>query len=145
MKQLTILFALIAFIARSPKEQFKIYGGKNHDQFLGCMTCDDEDSNSIWSSYSDYGSMHNPNSIWNPDGKYGSKTSNYSVFNEKAKYPPIILDENGKLYGYFTVNKKFPKRATNRMTEYICKWRDEIVEDIPGHYKTAFGIKYKKE
>ena len=145
MKQLTILFALITLISHNSKEQFKIYGGKKHDQFLGCMTCDTEDLNSIWSPYSDYGSMHNANSIWNPDGKYGSKTSNYSPFNEKAKYPPIILDEKGKSYGYFTVNRKFPKRVSNIMTEYICKWRDEIVEDIPGSYKTVFGIKHKKQ
>jgi len=144
MKHISILFALIIFTSLSLKAQLKIYGGKNHDQFLGCITCDTEDLNSIWSSYSAYGTLHDTNSIWNPDGKYGSKTSNYSPFNEKAKYPPIILDKNGKSYGYFTVNKKFPNRTLNGKANIICERRDDIVGDIPGFYKTIYGIKYKK-
>lgn len=144
MKQLAILFTLVIFTSVNVNAQLKIYGGKKHTQFLGCLTCDTDDLNSIWSSYSDYSSMHKANSIWNPDGVYGSKTSDYSPFNEKAKYPPILLDRSGKSYGYFTINKAFPNRTLNGMATYICKWRDEIVEDIPGHYQTIYGIKYKK-
>lgn len=75
-----LVISLLVFASISTKAQLKIYGGKKHNQFLGCMSCNTEDSNSIWSSFGDYGSMQNPNSIWNPDGKYGSKTSDFSPF-----------------------------------------------------------------
>jgi hypothetical protein len=142
MKQLTIVFALIAFISLNAKAQFKIYGGKKHNQFLGCLNCDTEDLNSIWSPYSDYGIIHGANSIWNPDGKYGSKTSNYSPFNEKAQYPPVILDRSGKSYGYFTINKKFPNRSLNGLANDICEKRERIIKDIPGYYNSIYKRVY---
>lgn len=145
MKKITtLLFVLSCAFSLHLKAQFRIYGGENHDQFLGCLSCAPDDLKSIWSSYSDYGSMHKANSIWNPDGKYGSKTSNYSPFNEKAKCPPVILDKNGKSYGYFTINKKFPNRSVNGMANSICEEREEIIKDIPGYYKSLYGIKYKQ-
>ncbi|NHA06476.1 hypothetical protein G7092_21890 [Mucilaginibacter sp. HC2] len=142
MKHLTILFTFIVFTSLNTKAQLKIYGGKKHDQFLGCMSCNTEDSNSIWSSFGDYGSMHNANSIWNPDGKYGSKTSDFSPFNKNAKYPPVILDRSGKPHGYITINEKFPDRAPKGgMADNICKWRDDIIEDIPGYYDRLYRPK----
>lgn len=147
MKQLTIFFLCaigFTFLNLKVNAQLKLYGGKNYDVFLGCLNCSTDDINSVWSNYSVYGSMHNAKSIWNPDGKFGSKTSDYSPFNRKAKCPPVILDKNGKSHGYVTVNKKFPKRSSNGMAISICEDRDEIVKDIPGYYKSIYGIKYKK-
>jgi len=46
MKQLTILFSLIIFTSLSVKAQLNVYGGKNHDEFLGCIDCTTEDLNS---------------------------------------------------------------------------------------------------
>jgi len=55
----------------------------------------------------------------------------------------VILDKNGKSYGYFTVNKKFPNRTLNGKANIICERRDDIVEDIPGSTKpfTVSSIK----
>ncbi|MGF7077478.1 hypothetical protein ABIC84_005448 [Mucilaginibacter sp. 3215] len=49
MKNLKIVVLLIIIIACTAKAQSKlnIYGGKNHDQFLGCMNYDNEQPHSI--------------------------------------------------------------------------------------------------
>jgi len=138
MKQLTILFSLIIFTSLSVKAQLNVYGGKNHDEFLGCIDCTTEDLNSIWCIFGNYGSTRNAKSIWNERGVYGSKKSDYSPFYNKAKYPPLILDEKGKSYGYMTINKKNPKRTWDPLAQQICEQRDEIVKDIPKYHDQIF-------
>ena len=68
-----------------------IYGGEDHDVFLGKLNASKYDSKSIWNEY----------------GTYGSAYSSYSPFNSYASYPPVIVDEEGNFYGYFTVNLEF--------------------------------------
>jgi len=141
MKQYIITLSLLFIISLNLNAQpsLKIYGGKNHDQYLGCMTCDTDDLNSIWCILGNYGSTHNAKSIWNEIGEYGSKKSDYSPYNEKAKYPPLILDEKGKSYGYLTINKHNPKRSWYSLANTICEQRDKIVTDIPTYYTYYFN------
>ncbi len=110
MKGFAILLSLTFLASFNLKAQtkLKIYGGKSHDQYLGCLDCATDDLKSVWCIFGDYGSTHSAKSIWNEIGLYGSKSSNYSPFNKKAKYPPLILDENGKSHGYLTINKNNP-------------------------------------
>ncbi|GGB27627.1 MULTISPECIES: hypothetical protein [Mucilaginibacter] len=140
MKQIIISLAFFLSSALSIKAQSKlnIYGGKNHDQFLGCVTCTNDDPNSIWNTLGRYGSTHETNSIWNPNGVYGSTKSDYSPFNKKAKCPPIILDENGKSKGYMTVNRKNPKRSWEPFVNAVSEERQQIVKDIPKYYNDNF-------
>lgn len=138
MKYLLILLALIVFTSLGTRAQLKIYGGKNHDQFLGCIECSTEDLNSIWCGFGEYGSVHKANSIWNELGKYGSYKSDYSPFNKKAKYPPLVLDEKGKSYGFMTINKSNPKRSWDSFVNQITEQRDEIVKDIPAYHDRIF-------
>lgn len=129
---LLLLFTLIIFKANA-QSKLSLYGGKNHNVFLGCINCSEEDSDSIWNIYSDYGSTHSAKSVWNEIGIYGSKKSNYSPFNSKAKYPPEIIDNKGQSHGYSTINKKNPKRTLDFFGQIISEHRDEIVKDIPGY------------
>lgn len=97
-----------------PQKEAKLmlFGGKNHDVFLGCLSCNKYDSESVWNEYGDYGSRYSSNSIWNPYGDYGSKYSDYSPWNSYASYPPVIVDSYGNFYGYFTANKYNSERTT---------------------------------
>ena len=97
-----------------------IYGGEDHDVFLGKLNASKYDSKSIWNEYGTYGSEYNANSIWNEYGTYGSAYSSYSPFNSYASYPPVIVDEEGNFYGYFTVNKYKSKRANFDLVNIIC-------------------------
>ncbi|RGK56256.1 hypothetical protein [Phocaeicola plebeius] len=115
-----------------------IYGGEDHDVFLGKLNASKYDSKSIWNEYGTYGSEYNTNSIWNEYGTYGSAYSSYSPFNSYASYPPVIVDEEGNFYGYFTVNKYKSKRANFDLVNIICEYYESIREDVDEWYDKIF-------
>lgn len=45
-----------------------IYGGSDHDVFLGKLNADCYDSESIWNEYGTYGSKYSSKSIWTNTG-----------------------------------------------------------------------------
>lgn len=140
IKKLAVVLFLTVVCSVASKAQglTKIYGGKHYDQFLGCLDCDSQTPNSIWSPLSDYGSLHNSKSIWNERGLYGSVKSNYSPYNPKAKYPPRVIDGNGKLLGYLTVNKANPYRLEGSIADLICFSRDTVIRDGVAKYGEQF-------
>jgi hypothetical protein len=71
--------------------------------YLGKLTTNEFDAESIFNEYGTYGSPYSSKSIWNEYGKYGSKYSNESAFNEYATKPPIIVFD-GEIIGYLTTN-----------------------------------------
>ncbi len=99
-----------------------IYGGEDHDVFLGKLNASKYDSKSIWNEY----------------GTYGSEYSSYSPFNSYASYPPVIVDEEGNFYGYFIVNKYKSKRANFDLVNIICEYYESIREDVDEWYDKIF-------
>ena len=88
-----------------------LFGGKNNKQYLGCLSCSKYELDALTNEYGTYGNRYAGNSIWNVYGVYGSRYSLYSWRNPYATHPPVVVDEAGNLYGYFTVNKYFPNRT----------------------------------
>lgn len=132
---LLVIFLLI--ISISYGQTLYLYGGTNHDVFLGCINCDDYSSSSIWNEYSEYGSNYSSTSIWNEYSDYGSEYSTYSPWNEYASYPPVIVDSRGNFYGYLTTNEYHAKRARSSLA-LLCKYYDLIREDVSVWYKKIF-------
>jgi hypothetical protein len=89
-----------------------LFGGRDHDQFLGCLSCYRSEAFSVWNENGEYGSTTNENSIWNQDGKFGARSSLQSPWNPWATSPPLVVDRVGNLYGYFTRNPSYPQRIT---------------------------------
>jgi hypothetical protein len=130
---------MLSFFGLSINAQtLHIYGGRDHDVYLGCLNCNSFNSNSIWNEYGTYGSSYNTNSIWNSFGTYGSEFSNYSPFSTYASYPPVIVDKEGDFYGYFTVNTLKAKRANFDLVNTIYKYYEEIQKDVSKWYKLIF-------
>lgn len=73
--------------------------------YLGKLTTNEYESESIWNKYGDYGSKYSSTSIWNKYGDYGSKYSSTSAFNKYATSPPKIVDGNGDFFGYLTASE----------------------------------------
>jgi hypothetical protein len=92
-----------------------IYGGQNNKTYLGCLTCNNNNGKSIWNEYGRYGSKYNGNSIWSFKSKFGNKFNKYSPWNRNSNSPPVILDNQGKFYGYLTINRNKKDRATFKM------------------------------
>lgn len=84
----------------------------NDGNYLGKLTTDDYDTDSILNEYGPYGNEYSPKSIFNQYGIYGGEFSIQSPFNEYTTTPPKIFI-NGNLYGYLTVNNYLTIKRVN--------------------------------
>jgi hypothetical protein len=82
-----------------------LFGGKNHDTFLGCLDCNKFDTDSICNKFGK-GSAFNSDSIFNSFGNFGSSFSSSSPWNKFSsdESVPVLVDKSGSFYGYFTIN-----------------------------------------
>ena len=135
---LTALLFLLGTVVYSQKALL-IYGGQDHDVFLGCLNCNNYDANSIWNEYGKYGNSYNANSVWNSYGTYGGDYSSYSPFNIYATYPPVIVDSDGGFYGYFTINQYKDKRASFDLALTVYKYYAYIRINVGDWYTKIFG------
>lgn len=60
-------------------------------EYLGNLSANKFDADSVNNSYVRYGSEYSPTSINNPYSKWGSPYSNQSVNNQFATNPPVII------------------------------------------------------
>jgi hypothetical protein len=81
-----------------------LYGGSDHKTFLGCLNCADTSQYSVCNDVGKYGSDVEENSIWNDVGTFGSDVSPLSPRDDVSNEAPIIVDPDGKSYGYFSTN-----------------------------------------
>ena len=128
-------------ISNSYCQELQIYAGKDHDVYLGCLNCDKYNTNSIWNIYGTFGSKYNANSIWNKYGTYGSKYNEFCPWNKYSNDPPVIVDSDGKFYGYFTLNKNTSKRADFRLVQTIYEYNEFIIDDVSKWYDKIFESK----
>ena len=105
-KQALLSLALLLLASPATAQSLLLYGGTNHEKFLGCLNCSKYDSDSICNEYGK-GSEYYSNSIFNEYGTYGSKYSSASPWNKYSSDDsvPVVVDPDGKFYGYFTINK----------------------------------------
>ena len=76
----------------------------NDGQYLGKLTFNRFDSESIMNKFGDYGSRFSSVSIFNKFSNYGSKFSSLSPFNQFTSTPPIIYYKGQKI-GLLTKNR----------------------------------------
>jgi hypothetical protein len=81
-----------------------LFGGSDHKTFLGCLNCVDTSSASVCNDVGEYGSDVAEDSIWNDVGTFGSDVSPYSPWDDVSNEAPIVVDRDGKSYGYFSAN-----------------------------------------
>ncbi|MDB5101488.1 MAG: hypothetical protein JWM80_5909 [Cyanobacteria bacterium RYN_339] len=102
-----------------------LYGGPKHDVFLGCLTCESRDPQSIFNPEAPYGKSSLERSIWNPHGPYGSRKSPYSPWNPTAAQPPQLRDEYDAVHGSFSVNPHLADRTRDPATIRFLKITSE--------------------
>jgi hypothetical protein len=83
--------------------EFEVYSNDG-SEFLGTLSTNKYDSESIFNKYGNYGSKYSTTSIWNPYGTYGSKYMSGSAFNPYSYAPPVIVYD-GQAIAYISVNK----------------------------------------
>lgn len=132
MKTIFIFVLLLGYFI-SHGQTIELYGGTNHEVYLGCLNCSKHDVTSIWNEFGLHGNKHGVNSIWNQFGTYGNKYGQFSPWNEYTNQAPILVDKEGNFYGYFSVNKYHNKRTQVEFAlsildnfEYVLANLDEI-------------------
>lgn len=89
-----ILLSVILLISTSVFAAPPILVDRATGKYLGTLSSNPYDSDSVSNPYGRYGSIHSADSINNPYGKYGSQYSNDSANNPYATNAPVILQQN---------------------------------------------------
>jgi hypothetical protein len=84
---IALFSVLVSTAAYAQTESILIFGGNNHKDFLGCLTCSELDRNSVWNDLSTHG-WKNGFGTWNEFGPHKSEFSSTSACNEFASEPP---------------------------------------------------------
>lgn len=134
MKKLILPLLLCILALPLSAQILSIYGGKNHDVFLGYLNASKYDPKSIWNTSGTYGNKYNRTCIWNTNCPYGNKYSQYSPWNSAGSCPPILMDKSGNSYGFFTINKYKYKRSTHRVATMICNDYENILGNVSNWY-----------
>lgn len=88
-------------------------------QFLGIVSSNKYNAQSILNKYGQHGSAYSAVSIFNKYGTYGSKYSGKSAFNKYAVSPPMIFI-NKKFIAYLTTNQnKHPRINPYSLIRYL--------------------------
>ncbi|MFV9551430.1 hypothetical protein [Algibacter sp. PT7-4] len=138
ISKLSALCLACCIYTAANSQALHLYGGNNHKEYLGCLTCSNYDSNSIWNAYGTYGNNYNSKSIWNEYGTFGNEYNAQSPWNEYANNPPVVVDKNGNFYGYFTINEYKSKRADFKLALLVYKYHKQIREDVSVWYSEIF-------
>lgn len=72
--------------------------------YLGSLSANPFDPNSVSNPFGRYGSQFSPDSVNNPYGKYGSPYSPYSATNPYATQAPKIVTPDGGYKGRYSAN-----------------------------------------
>ena len=122
MKRAIATLAMLLCMVSLQAQTLLIYGGSDHDVFLGKLNADCYDSESIWNEY----------------GTYGSEYSSYSPWNEYASTPPVVVDSRGNFYGYLTANEFISQRYSSGLVDFICRHYKQIRDDLSSWYNELF-------
>lgn len=78
-------------------------------QFLGMLSSNKYQSDSVMNEYGSYGSKYSSTSIFNQYGQYGSRYASYSPFNPYTSTPPQII-LRGRWIGLLSSNEFLQNR-----------------------------------
>lgn len=104
------------------------------DQFLGKITANKYDKDSILNKYGTYGSKYSTTSIFNNYSQYGSKYGSYSINNPYCSTPPRLFIK-GTFAGHITVNKYVPHKIPTETFLYLLE------NDINAILNRQFNLK----
>lgn len=83
----------------------KLIADDSKHTYLGMLTTNKFDTESVFNEFGTYGNKFNLKSIYNEFGTFGGEFSLYSPFNESTLSPPLIVDADGNTVGRLSVNK----------------------------------------
>jgi hypothetical protein len=128
MKIIALIALLAGAMAQPPQpapERLVLYGGEAHREYLGCVSCPDDDRESIFNEFGTYGSFYGSHSVSNHYAPYGSPYSKFGACNVEASDPPVVVDAAGKPRGRLTMNAHHPERIKD---ERLLAWLADVCD-----------------
>lgn len=104
--------------------------------YLGTLSSNPYDPNSISNPYGRYGSRYSPDSIKNPYGMYGSRYSPYSATNPYTTQAPKIVNP---YLGRLSANPYAPDSTSNRYGPYGSPYSRSSIMNPYGPYGSPFS------
>lgn len=104
------------------------------EQFLGKITANKYDQDSILNKYGTYGSRYSSTSIFNQYSQYGSKYGSFSINNAYCNVPPRLFI-NGSFVGHVSVNKYVQNQIPTETFLYL------LDNDINSILNKQFNLK----
>lgn len=93
-----IAFIFMTLAAAAVQAELPRLEDRQSGKYLGNLSANPYDPNSVSNPYGRYGSQYSQDSINNPYGQYGSRYSNDSPNNPYATNPPGIYGKDGHSY-----------------------------------------------
>lgn len=116
-----------------------LFGGSGHKTYLGCLSCETTEFDSLFNRKGPYGACVTPvllPTLW-PDNLFCRRSasvfgaehvSRFSACNQLATDPPVIVDRDGMYFGRFAVSSyelghldAVCQRAGRAWNEDLCK------------------------
>ena len=119
MKLFVILALMMAAVSATWAQSPYLVG--QDGQYLGRLSANSLDPDSVSNPLGRYGSSLSPTSINNPLGRYGSPLSPYSATNPLATQAPIIIAPTPS-YGYGNYGT-YPVTPSTRYRSRWTSWR----------------------
>jgi len=137
-----ILITSIVCSTQVYAQELVLFGGIGHEEFLGCLTCNEYDSESVCNGYGTYGNEYSSSGVWNEYSGFGNEYSSESPWNEysSSNSVPVLVDRDGNYYGYFTINEY--RGDAFEFAGEMKKWfeaSDGDLEKVRIQLCTAFG------
>lgn len=109
-----------------PAGRLSVFGGPDHQTYLGCLSCSRYDASSVFNQYGEFGNKYSMTSIANKYGDFGSKYNVFSACNPYASDPPIVVTDDGHAVGRLTLNKYAADRIAS---PEIVRWLVAVCAD----------------
>lgn len=109
-------------------------------EYLGTLSNNKYDPDSISNPYGQYGSKYSPDSVNNPFGQYGSTYGSKSATNPYGNNAPIIVDpDTGRYLGHYSTNPYAPDSTSNPYGHYGSKYSPDSINNPYGQYGSLYS------
>lgn len=105
-------------------------------RYLGRLSANPYDPESVSNPYGRYGSPYSPDSIHNPYGQYGSPYSPHSATNPYATDPPRIVQPQG---GRLSANPYAPESTSNPYGRYGSPYSPDSINNPYGRLGNPYS------
>ncbi|SRR6266478_442833 len=120
MRYAVFAAALLTVSTAAHAEKIMIFGGQGHKTYLGCLSCNKFDYDSVFNEFGPHGSKFSPESIFNHFSEYGSKFSSHSACNKWASDPPVVVDKKGSFYGRLTLANRSDAITDEKLVAWLA-------------------------